>query len=279
MRKALQSWVFAVAILSLELVPSAGQAGPLPVGSVEFKATGSDGDGNLSATVLFRPINGGIEITITNNETGTLAKGQAISGLLFGVGGGLGTPTAFTELQGYSYSPSSNSSWTLSSGTKFDNNSSASPPNAIDHWDFDTTSSSVTLSTVNSPVPGSGNPHYMILPASGTAGSGKSLANSNFYPFIIGPGTFFLTDSSISTKTNLFNPITEDSFINNVQVLFGTGPDYTSTMNSIPSGEGPSISPNVGATPAPPSIIMFGVGGLALAVFFARSRRTLLAAA
>ncbi len=67
-----------------------------------------------------------------------------------------------------------------------------------------------------------GNPKYMILPSSGTAGPGASLANSNFYPFIIGPACFFLTESGITSSTSLTGADFTD-----VQVGFGTGPDTT----------------------------------------------------
>ncbi len=64
---------------------------------------GSDSDGPLAATVTFA-LNGttGIEITITNTESGTFAKGQAVSDLSFTLGGNL-KATLFTELKGLSF--------------------------------------------------------------------------------------------------------------------------------------------------------------------------------
>ena len=221
--------------------------------SVTLAASGSDSDGPVAATVTFTPLSGEIEITITNTESGTLAKGQAVSDLSFTVGNGLAAPTAFTELTGESYSPSSGASWTSSSGTSFDNTSSASPPNAIDHWGFSVTGGNVLLATANSPVPGAGNPHYMILPSSGKAGPGSSLANSNFYPYIIGPATFYITDSGVTTTTDLA------ADISSVELSFGTGPDVTLPATVVPE---------------PESMLLFGTGLLFILIV---SRKLLFA--
>jgi hypothetical protein len=228
---------------------------------------GSDSDGPLAATVVITPFNGGIELKVTNTETGTFAKGQAISSLSFTVGGGLSTPTFFTEFKGVSFSPTANGSWTLASGTAFDNTSSASPPNAIDHWGFQPTGSSVSLATAGSPVPGAGNPHFMLLPSTGTAGSGKSLANSNFDPYEIGPGTFFLTDPGVTATTLLTTADFTD-----VKVGFGTGPDkFLGTTGSGSSGGrsgGPSSVPE-------PSSMTIVLGCCALGFVASRVRRRL----
>ena len=199
--------------------------------SVEFDTVaGSDGDGPLSASLFFVVVNGGIAVVVYNNETGTIAKGQGISTISFGVST-ISTPSAFTELYGRSFDPSSGQAWTSASGTTFTDTSSAGPINSIDHWGFNN-ASGVLLATANSPVPGAGNPHYMILGSTGTAGPGSSLSNSNFDPFVIGPAAFFLTVSGITTSTTL----TSSNFTN-VMVGFGTGPDKTlaTTYNSNPT--------------------------------------------
>lgn len=215
---------------------------------------GSDSDGPLAATISFTAINGGIKVVITNTESGTLAKGQAVSSLAFMMSG-LATPTAFTEFMGESFNPTSGSSWTLASGSSFDDTSVSLPPNAIDHWGFSPSGSNVLLATVNSPVPGAGNPHFMILPGSGTAGPGNSLSNSNFFPFEIGPGTFFLTDSAVTANTVLAG------HINTVEVGFGTGPDKTLDTRLVPS------------VPEPASILLFvTVLGLVFGVVSRRSQ-------
>jgi hypothetical protein len=206
---------------------------------------GSDGDGALAATVTFTSVAGGIEVTITNTESGTLAKGQAVSALSFNVNG-LSTPTDFTELMGESYNPSSGGSWTLASGTAFDDTSNSAPINAIDHWGFSPSGANVLLATAGSPVPGAGNPHFMILPSTGTAGNGQSLSNGNFDPYIIGPATFFLTDAAVTSSTALEN------YISAVDVSFGTGPDKT-------LGTGTGTVTTLGApVPEPTSVLLFG---------------------
>jgi MYXO-CTERM domain-containing protein len=221
-------------------------------GTVTFVASGSGSDGPDSATVTFTSVAGGIKITITNTETtGTLAKGQAISSLSFKVNG-ISTPSAFTEMKGASFNPVSGGSWTSASGTPFDDTSSASPPNAIDHWGFGTSGSTVTLATAGSPVPGAGNAHFMILPSSGTAAGGSALANSNFFPYEIGTATFFLTVAGVTASTDLTNVFTK------VKVGFGTGPDNTFT--GVPP---PSPPPQIGGVPEPASLAVWGLLGLA----------------
>lgn len=275
-----------VAIVCLSLVPAKGVAGPLPAGSVEFSASGT----NVSATVLFAPINGGIEITLTNTESGTIAKGQAISALHFSVVAPLNAPTAFYKLTGKNAYANNTSApfgaslitpgQALPSGQSFTSTSTATVlPSSIDHWGFNTSGSAVTLVTAGSPVPGAGNPHWMILPSSGTAGGASSLIGQHgqFDPFIIGPGSFFLTVPGIKSNSNLFDA-KGNPFISSVSVGFGTGPDTTSGGKL--SGEGPpNITPKVGVVPAPPSAVMFGLGGLILAGgLMVRSRRQLVAA-
>ena len=216
--------------------------------SVSFSVSGSGSGGPDSATIKFTAINGGFDITVTNNATGTLAKGQAISYFSFGVSG-IGAPTAFTELKGVSYSPVANTAWTPASGTPFINTSGSPPVNSIDHWGFSITGGDL-LATAGSPVPGAGNPLYMILPSTGTAGSGASLANSNFDPYIIGPADFFLTDAGITSGTVL----TSTNFTSLI-VGFGTGPDTFSC---------PGVGTLVPLPPAAPAgLAMFGLLALA----------------
>src|SRR5690349_10337337 len=105
------------------------------VGGVVFTATGSNNDGPLSATIEFTAVAGGLDITISNTATGSIAKGQAVSGFSFNLSG-FSAPTAFTELKGGSFVTSgtldSLGSWTATTGTAFDDFSVA-PFNLIDH--------------------------------------------------------------------------------------------------------------------------------------------------
>ncbi len=152
---------------------------------------GSDSDGPLAATIAFTAINGGIEITVTNMETGTLAKGQAVSAFSFTVGNGLATPTAFTKLTGSSVDSADFTKGGPFPGsatvTPFSNTPGMSTPNAIDHWGFSPSGSNVSVATAGSSVSGAtGHPLYMILPGSGITGNGSSLADGHFDPYILG---------------------------------------------------------------------------------------------
>ncbi len=198
-------FLFPAALVALAICTSREAAG-----GVVYTASGSDSDGALSATVTFTAVSGGIDVTITNTETGSIGKGQAVSGFSFNVIG-FSLPTGFTELKGgrsiTSATLDSLGNWTATSGTALDDVDSTSPFNLIDHWGFQASGSNVLLATANSPTAG-GNPQYMILPSAGTVGPGNSLTNSNFDPFIIGPADFFLTVPGITANTVL----DEDNF-------------------------------------------------------------------
>jgi hypothetical protein len=114
----------------------------------------------------------------------------------------------------------------------------------------------------------------MILPSTGTTGSGKSLADGHFDPYLLGAANFFLTVPGVTATTDL--SLTN---VTGVQVGFGTGPDVT--IASGPGTQGPphGNGPPVGAAPAPPSVVLFGIGGIALAGVMVRSRRRLVVAA
>jgi hypothetical protein len=207
-------------------------------GSITYTGAGSDSDGPVSASITFTAISGGIEITITNDESGTLAKGQAVSGLLFTAGGGLSTPSAFTEISGNKVDSAS-----FTPGAAFPGSSPVTPfsdsgSGSIDHWGFSTSGSSVTLESAGSGAPPK-NPIYMILPSSGTTGPGSSLADGHFDPYILGPGQFFLTVAGVTGATNL----TSADF-SGVKIGFGTGPDTTVTATAVPE---PSAIALVGA--------------------------------
>ena len=236
-------------------------------GSISFTTVaGNDGDGNLAATLTFTAVNGGLDISVANTLSGSDAsafgKGQAISAFSFTLDNGL-TATAFTELTGVSYAPSPGSAWTTASGTSFSDTSSSPPINSIDHWGFNISggSTNAILATAGSPVPGSGNPQFMILPSSGTAGPGSSLANSNFYPFVIGPAEFFISVPGLSSTSDLTNKSSSSALwdITSVDVSFGTGPDKT-----LGTTNGPTPPPPP-AVPEPTSLAVWGIVSAATA--------------
>jgi hypothetical protein len=203
---------------------------------------GSDSDGPLAVTVVFTPLAGGIEITVTNTESSSsvnpLAKGQAVSALYFSVSGGLNTPTAFYLLTGNKVNSAGSSGFGPNHPfpgsaivTPVSDSPPAATPHEIDHWGFAPTGSLVALATAGSSVKGAtGNPHDMILPAFGQSGPGHSLSDSHFDPYLLGATHFFLTDPGVTSVTNL----TGSNFIN-VGVGFGTGPDKILTaLDAVP---------------------------------------------
>jgi hypothetical protein len=241
-------------------------AGEIRAGSVTYTTLpGSDSDGSLAATIVFTPIAGGIEITVTNTESSTtaspLAKGQAISALYFSVSGGLNTPTAFYLLTGDKVNSAGSSGFGSNHPfpgsaivTPVSDTPQAATPHEIDHWGFARSGSSVTLATAGSGVKGAtGSPHDMILPAFGQSGPGHSLSDSHFDPYLLGATHFFLTDPGVTSGTNL----TGSNFID-VGVGFGTGPDRILTpVDAVPE----------------PSTLVSGLLGLMGVVALARCRR------
>jgi hypothetical protein len=226
---------------------------------------GSDSDGAVAASATFLAVNGGIEITITNTEADTSAKGQAVSALSFKISS-LSLPTAFTGITGLDLSSASigsGGSWTLAgTGSPLTPTTVVSDTGSgtIDHWGFSTSGSNVTLATAGTDAPG-GNPHYMILPSSGTAGGGKSLADGHFDPYFIGATNFFLTDAAVSNTTNF----TMSTF-SNVTFGYGTGCD-------VYVGEGTgSVTPFVSSVPLP-NAFLSGAGFLGALSIGATFRR------
>jgi hypothetical protein len=250
--------VAIAAALLCGLIPSAASAGV-----VFTTVSGSDSDGPLFGTVLFTAVNGGLEVTVTNTlpSSDSMAKGEAISAFSFTVSG-LGDPTGFSKLSG-----STVDSATFTAGQPFPGSSTVTPfsdtpgmstPDAIDHWGFAPSGASVTLATAGSGVSGATkSPIYMILPSSGETGSGSSLADGHFDPYILGPGQFFITVPGITSSTNLLV-----SKFSNVTVGFGTTPDKTLSTTGMLS------------IPEPTSIVLAAFGGLALLACRKSTRRT-----
>jgi hypothetical protein len=244
--------ILLFSVFYLSLIPVQGRADFLTV-------PGSDNDGSLSATIKFTAVFGGVDITVTNNEASTLAKGQAISALSFSFTAASGlSATGFTEMKGTKANSAGFTPGTLFPGsatvTPVDGKSSTVGAGAIDHWGFQPTALSVALATAGSHASGAtGHPHYMILPSSGTTGPAKSLADGHFDPYLLGPANFFLKVSGPLPIVG--TDLTAD--VTNVSVGFGTGPDKT--LQALPSVDPPIV-------PAPPSAVLLAVGGLGLAI-------------
>ena len=221
-------------------------------GSITYSGSGpGSGGGAVSASITFKAITGGIDITITNDASGTITRSQAVSGVLFTVGGGLSTPSAFYKMSGNSVDSAD-----FTAGHSFPGSATVTPfsdtgSGTIDHWGFSTSSASVTLTSAGSGAPG-GNPIYLVLPSSGTAGSGKSLADGHFDPYILGPGNFFLTVAGVTDSTSLSSANFSD-----VMIRFGTNPDSVVSASAVPE----------------PSSLVLSAFGVLGTVMLVRSRR------
>ena len=205
----------------------------------------------------------GIQITLTNIEGNTTDAGLAISGMAFTVvpNANLGVPSALklvhgTEFQfGQSGMP----------GTDGDTINDAGPfTSSRSHWGYGVSGSTVTLETAGSYAQGAAPTHMIVAPGSTP---NNSLVN-NHQPSFDTSATFFLEDDAVNSKTVL-----DASDITNVTLYFGTGPDsHSSAPGSGSSGPG-SVGPlDALAAPAPPSVVLFGLGGLGLVAFVVRAR-------
>jgi hypothetical protein len=236
---------------------------PANAGLIYTTVPGSDSDGPLAAQVRITAIDGGLDIQMTNLESGVITKGQAISALSFKLSG-LAAPTALTEIIGIKVS-----SVEFTPGQPFPGSAHITPADDtlkkgsshIDHWGL----------SIGSPdflaTAGTGsdkkNPQYMVLPSSGITGPGKgSLTNGNFDPYFIGPTDFFVTIPGVTSSTVL----TLENF-SDLQVGFGTGVDkwLATTGSSDP------LTPT--AVPEPSSMALALISLTAIVCYRRWSRR------
>lgn len=252
------------------------RAGPVPV---TFNTSG----GNGSASVTFTSMAGGILITLSNNQTGAnnYSDGAAVSGLSF-AWNGLGAISSLTKLvseqvvfstsgkgvnstQTFSITPYTNTG-------PFPGNSSPGTIGGSSHWGFQGSSvGAVILETVdftNTGLTGA-KPFDLIIPTESTAN--PYTVNSSVLqhgPSLNGSANFFVADSSITAKTQLYG-----SDFSNLVINFGTG---TATQKGTQTSGPVSPSP-LSNVPAPPSIVLMGVGAACALAFAARSSRKRIA--
>ncbi len=208
--------------------------------TIHYPATGSGGNGPLSASAAVVTSAGQLQITLTNDLATDVIKssGQAISGISFDIinPGTLGTVTA-TGQQG---SISTTGLVSYSSGSPGNFGVTVSP------------SGNLLLTTL-----GGGQPSEMIVPFLLNGGDFSSVNKGfqNFDPYTIGPATFTLDLAGLTANTS----------VSDVNFYFGTGPD-TTVVGIDP--------PTITATPEPSSLFLLGTGLLGLVVV---GRRTLTA--
>jgi hypothetical protein len=223
----------------------------------------------LSASADFTFGSGTLTVTLTNTLAANnfRSAGQALSDISFtlsNAAGTLGSTSAsgqFGNISGTSRHHSSGVTVTYTLAdvqTKGHTTTTFLTPTrwlgAQRYGSFSTSSNTIMLETL-----GGGQPSQMIAPS---IANGRTYANGNnglqqFDAYVIGPATFTLDLSGVTPTTT----VTAATF------SFGTGPEtFLSGVFSSP-------------TPAPPSVVLLGLGGLGLALMLIQSRRRLAAAA
>ena len=257
-RKPLLFGILLFAAFWIMLAPPDAKAGPL---TYSVSSTGYE------AQAVFTPveINGQdyIQIVITNNETNTPDAGYAISSLVFTVTSSSDFDTsssALSQISGHTITFGSNSSLNTTASVT----DTGSFPDQTTHWGFNNGLSAMTLATVGNYADSHAPTHLIV--SSSTTHPNPSLIN-NHQPSFYGSATFLITASGFDSNTVLTTS-------NITGVTFGYG---TSFEEHAEVGSGSGSSPS--AVPAPPSVVLFGFGGLVLFGLMARSRRRLIAAA
>jgi len=186
--------------------------------SIGFSASGSGSDGALSATAVFTPGAGTLQITLTNTLGAGVIRsaGQALSDISFtlsNAAGTLGTTSASGQLGNVN-------------GSGLVTYTSGSPTRWLDGGHLTVSGSTITLEAI-----GGGQPTQMIAPSIANGGTYGNVNNGfrNFSPYVIGPATFTLALSGVTAATT----ITGATF------SFGTGPDtfVTGPPVTVPAPE------------------------------------------
>jgi hypothetical protein len=233
---------------------------------------GKTNDGPLQATITFTALDGGIMATVTNTESGiNFRQGQAVSAFSFTIVSPL-VPTAYSGIAGDYLTPVSGAAWPTSSTPITEYGYDASPAAGSDVGWGATVGKTTSTGAAGNASPG-GLPTYLIIPSTGTAGSGKSLTGHG--PYFIGPTEFFFAVPNVMATTNLVS-----ADFSNVKIGFGTAPDLTLGTTLTDSGSSIQaqalIAPaQAGAVPEPSSLALAIAGFGAIGFLGYRRRRRL----
>jgi hypothetical protein len=237
-------WLTALAMAGLALITTAMGA---PEARAEFfVASGSGGDGAVSATANFVESAGKLTITLTNTLAASefRSAGQALSDIQFTLSnapGTLGTMSASGQLGDIGGKDTTLGlvTYTTTGGTV------ARWLGAGGQGGFNISGSTITLETI-----GGGKPNVMIAPFIADGGIYTNANNGlqQFNPYVIGPATFTLNLSGVTAATT----VTSATF------SFGTGPD-----TFVPGTQVPELS----------TLALAGLGALGFIGYGLRRRR------